>query len=47
VVKIISDESFSDYNQIELAKKLSHGVNIKAEKAGGLVNSLRTAIMCK
>ena len=41
------DESFSDENQIPLAKAVGHAVNIKLEKAGGAIRAVRSALSAK
>lgn len=43
----MADESVEGYEQIEDIIPFAHGVNIKAEKAGGPINCIRTALKAR
>lgn len=43
----MSDESFTNADDIEKVKAISNGVNIKIEKTGGLIEAIKTARSAK
>jgi L-alanine-DL-glutamate epimerase-like enolase superfamily enzyme len=44
IFKIMIDESFSSFEQVEGSVDFGHAVNIKSEKAGGPISCIRAAI---
>ena len=43
----MADESFSSGDDIEKIREMSNAVNIKIEKAGGLINSIKSILQAK
>lgn len=46
-MRIIADESFANSDDIDKVREVSSGVNIKIEKAGGLLNSIRSIMKAR